>query len=42
MKQPRQKNVHVAVPETGSHDQALTVDYRHTGWDFDLSARSNR
>jgi integrase/recombinase XerD len=28
--------------ETGSHDEALTVDYGHTAWDFDLSARCNQ
>ena len=35
MKQPGQKDMHVAVPEAGGHDQALAVDYGRTAWDFD-------
>lgn len=42
MKQPWQKNVYVAVPETGGHDEALAVDYRGAAWDFDLCNRSNQ
>ena len=42
MKQPWQKDVHVAVAKTGSHDEALAVDYGGTPWDFDLCSRSNR
>ena len=41
MKQPRQKDVHMAVPETCSHDEALAVDNGRTAWDFDLCSRSN-
>ena len=42
MKQPWQKDVHMAVPETGSHNESLAVDYSRTAWDFDLCNRSNR
>ena len=42
MKQPWQKDVHMAVPETGSHDESLAVDYGRTAWDFDLCNRSDR
>ena len=41
MNQSRQKNVYVAVPETGSHDEAFAVDYGRAAWDFDLCNRSN-
>ena len=42
MKQAWQEDVYVAVPETGSHDEALTVDCGRTLWDFNLCNRSNR
>jgi len=42
MKQPRQKNVNVAVSETGGHDEALAVDYVRAAWGFNLITRSNR
>lgn len=35
MKQSGQKDVHVAVPEAGSHDEALAVDYGRTAWNSD-------
>jgi len=33
--------VYVAVPETGSHNEALAVNYRSILWNFDRSSRSN-
>src|SRR6185312_3552280 len=42
MNQPRRKNMHMAVPETGSHDEALAVDYGCAAWDFDLGAWTYR
>jgi hypothetical protein len=35
MKQPRQKDMHMAIPETGNHEKALAVDYGRTAWDSD-------
>jgi len=42
MKQSGQKDVHVAVPETGSHNETLAVDHGCPAWDFDLCNRSDR
>ncbi len=42
MKQSRQEDVHVAVPETGCHDEALAIDDRRAVWNLDLCSRSNR
>jgi len=41
MKQSRREDVYVTVPETGSHNEALTVNYGGILWDFDRSSRSN-
>ena len=32
----------MAVPETGSDDEALAVDHGRAVWDFDLYNRSDR
>jgi hypothetical protein len=42
MNQLWQKDVHVAVPKTGSHDETLAIDYGRSARDFDLCNRSNR
>jgi len=35
VKQSRQQDVHVAVPEASSHDEALAIDYGGAAWDSD-------
>jgi hypothetical protein len=42
MKQPRRKDVDVAVPKTGGHDEALAVNYSRTARDLDPVTWSNR
>jgi hypothetical protein len=38
MNQVRQKDMHMAVPETRSHNRAVAVNDWRTAWDLDTSA----